>query len=69
VTKEQLRRFLRQWYTFGIRFRKVLIGPLYNLSDKLAEPAAQNRHYRFRYVEVRRGAVFEGSPASQTAGL
>lgn len=35
----------------------------------LGEPAAQNRHYRFRYVEVRRGAVFEGLPASQTARL
>ncbi len=34
VTKEQLRRFIRQWYTFGIRFRKILIGLLYNLSDK-----------------------------------
>jgi hypothetical protein len=26
VTLEQLRRFIRQWYTFGIRFRKILIG-------------------------------------------
>jgi len=34
VTREQLRRFIRQWYTFGIRFRKILIGLLYNLSDK-----------------------------------
>jgi hypothetical protein len=25
--------------------------------------------YRFRYVEVRRGALFEGVPASQTARL
>lgn len=34
VTREQLRRFLVQWYLFGIRFRKILIGLLYNLSDQ-----------------------------------
>lgn len=34
VTSEQLRRFLVQWYLFGIRFRKILIGLLYNLSDQ-----------------------------------
>lgn len=34
VSREQLRRFISQWYTFGIRFRKILIGLLYNLSDK-----------------------------------
>lgn len=34
VTREQLTRFIRQWYTFGIQFRKILIGLLYNLSDK-----------------------------------
>ncbi|WP_447975098.1 TenA family transcriptional regulator [Nitrospira sp. Kam-Ns4a] len=34
VTREQLRRFVRQWYRFGIQFRKILIGLLYNLSDK-----------------------------------
>jgi len=34
LTREQLRRFIKQWYTFGIRFRKILIGLLYNLSDK-----------------------------------
>jgi hypothetical protein len=35
----------------------------------LGEPAGQPRHYRFRYVEVRRGAVFAGLPSSQTARL
>lgn len=34
VTKEQLIRFIRQWYVFGIQFRKILIGLLYNVSDK-----------------------------------
>ncbi len=34
VTEVQLRRFVRQWYRFGIQFRKILIGLLYNLSDK-----------------------------------
>jgi len=34
VTPEQLRRFIRQWYVFGIRFRKILIGLLYNVSDQ-----------------------------------
>lgn len=34
VTREQLRRFIRQWYTFGIRFRKILIGLPYNVSDQ-----------------------------------
>ncbi len=34
VSREELRRFLSQWYVFGIQFRKILIGLLYNLSDK-----------------------------------
>jgi pyrroloquinoline quinone (PQQ) biosynthesis protein C len=34
VSSEQLRRFIRQWYVFGIRFRKILIGLLYNVSDQ-----------------------------------
>lgn len=34
VTEEQLRRFVGQWYLFGLRFRKILIGLLYNLSDR-----------------------------------
>lgn len=34
VTREQLIRFTRQWYVFGIQFRKILIGLLYNVSDK-----------------------------------
>lgn len=34
VTEAQLRRFVRQWYRFGIQFRKILIGLLYNLSDQ-----------------------------------
>ncbi len=34
VSREQLTRFVRQWYVFGIQFRKILIGLLYNVSDK-----------------------------------
>lgn len=34
VTRDQLIRFVKQWYVFGIQFRKVLIGLLYNISDK-----------------------------------
>ncbi len=34
VTREQLVRFVKQWYRFGIQFRKILIGLLYNLSDQ-----------------------------------
>ncbi|MGH7205931.1 MAG: TenA family transcriptional regulator [Nitrospiraceae bacterium] len=34
VTQDQLRHFIRQWYAFGIKFRKILIGLLYNLSDQ-----------------------------------
>ena len=34
VTRAQLVRFVRQWYIFGIQFRKILIGLLHNLSDK-----------------------------------
>ena len=34
VTLEQVKRFIRQWYTFGLRFRKILIGLLYNVSDQ-----------------------------------
>src|SRR2546426_1037486 len=30
----------------------------------LGDPAGQPRHYRFRHVEVRRGAVFPGLPSS-----
>lgn len=35
----------------------------------LGESAGQPSHHRFRYVEVRRGAVFAGLPSSQTARL
>ena len=35
----------------------------------LETPDIQDRHYRFRHVEVRRGAVFEGVPCSRTARL
>ncbi|MGH7205932.1 MAG: hypothetical protein ACREI2_06950 [Nitrospiraceae bacterium] len=35
----------------------------------LEKPDVQERHYRFRHVEVRRGAVFEGVPCSRTARL
>lgn len=34
VTRHQLIRFVKQWYVFGIQFRKILLGLLYNLSDK-----------------------------------
>ena len=34
VTRDQLERFVRQWYIFGIKFRKILIGLLYNVSDQ-----------------------------------
>lgn len=44
-----------------VELRKVL-------PPALSESAAKSR-YRFRYVEVRRGAVFEGMPASRTARL
>jgi hypothetical protein len=35
----------------------------------LHRAAGDEAHYSFRYVEVRRGAVFEGIPASRTAHL
>ncbi|MFQ5991933.1 MAG: hypothetical protein ACE5NA_05795 [Nitrospiraceae bacterium] len=35
----------------------------------LGQSDNEKRSYRFRYVEVRRGALFEGVPASQTARL
>jgi len=34
VTREQLRRFIRHQYAIGIKFRKMVIGLLYNLSDQ-----------------------------------
>lgn len=34
VSREALQRFIGQWYVFGIQFRKILVGLLYNLSDK-----------------------------------
>ena len=34
VEREALVRFIKQWYVFVIQFRKILIGLLYNLSDK-----------------------------------
>ncbi len=34
ITHEELSRFVRQWYHFGLQFRKILIGLLYNISDK-----------------------------------
>lgn len=34
LSTEQLVRFIRQWYVFGIQFRKILIGLLYNVADK-----------------------------------
>jgi len=41
----------------------------HDLPRVLATPDVQERHYRFRHVEVRRGAVFEGVPCSGTARL
>jgi len=41
----------------------------HDLPRVLATPDVQERHYRFRHVEVRRGAVFEGVPCSRTARL
>ena len=35
----------------------------------LDQPASPERSYRFRYVELRRGGVFDGMPASRTARL
>ncbi|MGH7236159.1 MAG: hypothetical protein ACREIO_07230, partial [Nitrospiraceae bacterium] len=40
-----------------------------NIPRVLSEPAGQPPRYHFRYVEVRRGAVFPGLPSSQTARL
>src|SRR2546428_645968 len=58
VTREQLRRFIRQWYTFGIRFRKILIGLLYNLSDK--DEAIGLELMRVLYSEYGGGGPGEG---------
>src|SRR2546422_10600179 len=61
VTREQLRRFIRQWYTFGIRFRKILIGLLYNLSDK--DEAIGLELMRVLYSEYGGGGEEEGDAA------
>src|SRR2546427_8030565 len=58
VTREQLRRFIRQWYTFGIRFRKILIGLLYNLSDK--DEAIGLELMRVLYSEYGGGGAGQG---------
>lgn len=41
----------------------------HDLPRVLEWPNALGRHYRFQYIEVRRGAVFEGVPCSRTARL
>lgn len=53
VTHEQLRRFIQQWYVFGIRFRKILIGLLYNLSDQ--DEAVSLELIRVLYSEYGQG--------------
>ncbi len=40
-----------------------------DLPPVIGEGGPQDRPCRFRYVEVRRGAVFEGMPTSRTARL
>lgn len=66
VTQEQLRRFIRQWYIFGIKFRKILIGLLYNLSDQ--DEAIGLELMRVLYSEYGQG-VQENVHASQMLRL
>jgi hypothetical protein len=53
--------------------RSVVLSDLGELRSALPVPVSDAREhrraYRFRYVELRRGAMFEGLPASQTARL
>jgi pyrroloquinoline quinone (PQQ) biosynthesis protein C len=57
VTREQLRRFIRQWYVFGIKFRKILIGLLYNVSDQ--DEAIGLQLLRVLYSEYGQGVADE----------
>ena len=45
------------------------LAPLRSSLPRLPSEQDKNEPYRFRYVAVRRGAVFEGIPAGQTARL
>src|SRR5690348_16045930 len=67
---------------FGPRYKELMNLPLGNslvLSDlgelrsalpvSFSDSREKSRRYRFRYVELRRGALFDGIPASQTARL
>jgi len=45
------------------------LGPLRSSLARLPSEQDKKEPYRFRYVAVRRGAVFEGIPAGQTARL
>ncbi len=55
VTRDQLKRFTKQWYLFGIQFRKILIGLLHNLSDKDEEISLEL--VRVLYSEFGRGVA------------
>ncbi|MBI4400042.1 MAG: iron-containing redox enzyme family protein [Nitrospirae bacterium] len=66
VSWEQLHRFVKQWYTFGIRFRKILIGLLYNLSDQ--DEAIGLELMRVLYSEYGQG-VLENVHATQMLRL
>jgi len=66
VTREQLITFATQWYVFGLRFRKILIGLLYNLSDK--DEAVSLELARVLYSEFGRG-VREDVHAAQMLRL
>lgn len=46
-----------------------LAEPRHALPRVLEGPMTGSRSYRFRHVEIRRGAVFEGLPSSRTARL
>jgi hypothetical protein len=46
------------------------LGELRSMFPMESSDKSENTHsYRFRFVEVRRGSVFEGIPAGQTARL
>lgn len=45
------------------------LAPLREELPRVLQPMPPDATYRFRYIEVRRGAVHEGIPASQTARL
>ncbi len=64
--------------TVYARLETLPVGHAVALSDlaalrqempRVGAEGQETRPYRFRYIEIRRGAVFEGVPASQTARL